>query len=133
MKPASYSSLLLAVSLLTLSATLSAFASAPPYLTTSVTQSGAKQTTIGSYNGVLVNYTSTFASSVAFVYLDLVNSAGQTVYWNVCSSSLTAGQQSQCFVTISAAVASGNYTAWVFVTTNSGISVSASGSVKVTI
>ena len=54
------------------------------YLTTGLVQSNIKQPAIRGYDGVLVNYTHTYSSAFgAFGYLDLVNSAGQTVYWNV--------------------------------------------------
>ncbi|MDE1852985.1 MAG: hypothetical protein KGI38_04455 [Thaumarchaeota archaeon] len=109
-------------------------ASSPTYATSAITQSGIKQTTINGYPGVLVNYTSTFTTSFgAFVYLDLMNSAGQTVYWNVGYCSFSASQQVQCFVAIAATVAAGSYTAKVFATTTTNVPVSTTGSLSVTL
>ena len=106
----------------------------PTYLTTGITQSSIKQTVIGTYDGVLVGYTNTYSSSFgAFVYLDLVNAAGQTTYWNLGSCSFAAHQTVQCFVTISPSVPKGTYTALVFATTETSVPVSASGSLKVTV
>ena len=104
------------------------------YLTTGLVQSNIKQTAISGYDGVLVNYTNTYSSSFgAFVYLDLVNSAGQTVYWNVGGCSFSARQTASCFVVISSAVPKGVYTAQVFAATSTDVPVSASGSLKVTV
>ena len=104
------------------------------YLTTTVSHSGIRQTTISGYNGVLVNFTNTLPTAMtAFAYIDLANSAGQTVYWNVGSCSLTPSHVTQCFVSISPAVPAGNYTASVFATTGTGIPVSTVTSVKVTV
>jgi hypothetical protein len=109
-------------------------ATSSTYLTTGITQSGMKQASISGYNGVLVNYTNTYPSSFgAFVYLDLTNAAGQTVYWYLTYFPFAAGQMGQPFVQISASVPAGNYTAWVFVATTSGIPVSTLSSVKVTL
>jgi hypothetical protein len=124
-----------AITLLALSMLIPAASGATSgYLTTGVTQSAIKQATINNYKGVLVNYTSTYSTPLgAFVYLDVVNSAGQTVSWSVGYCSFGAGQKVQCFVTISPTVQTGNYTAWVFATTNSSIPISTFNSVKVTI
>jgi hypothetical protein len=104
------------------------------YLTTGVTQSGIEQKTINVSNGVLVNYTSTYSSSlVAFVYLDLTNSAGQTIYWDVASCTFAANQKVQCFVVIAATVPKGNYSASVFAATTSSVPLSTTSSVQVTI
>lgn len=110
------------------------YASPSSYLTTGVTQSGIKQTIIGGYTGVLVNYTNSYSSSFSgFVYLDVVNSAGQTVYWNLTSCPFNAAQKAQCFVAISPSPAAGNYTASVFATTTSSVPVSASSPMKLTL
>ncbi len=104
------------------------------YLTIGITQSAIKQTTVNGFSGVLVNYTSTYSASIGtFIYLDLVNSGGQTVYWNVGTCNFAANQRVQCFVPIVSAVAKGMYTASVFVTTNSSIPISATSSLQVTL
>ena len=105
-----------------------------PYLTIGIAQSAIKQTTINGYNGVLVNYTSTYSSPIgAFVYLDLASSAGQTVYWNVGACNFAPGQKAQCFVVIASTVPKGIYSASVFATTNSSIPISATASLQVTL
>jgi hypothetical protein len=123
------------ISLLAISFTVpTASGATNSYLTTSVSQSGIEQKTINISNGVLVNYTSTYSSSlVAFVYLDLANSAGQTIYWNVASCTFAANQMVQCFVIIASTVPKGIYTASVFATTTSSVPLSTTSSVQVTI
>ena len=135
MRRGSRGALGLAIGVLALSLAMPvANGASPSYLTTALTQSAIRQATISGYNGVIVNYTNTYSSSFgAFVYLDLVNSAGQAIYWNVGYCSFSAHQEALCFVLISSAVPKGNYTAWVFATTNSSIPVSLPGSLKVTI
>ena len=104
------------------------------YLTTGIAQSSIKQAVINNYNGVLVGYTNTYTSSFsAFVYLDLVNSAGQTIYLNVGSCSFAPSQTVPCFVAISPSVPKGTYTAQVFATTVTSVPVSIPGSLKVTV
>ena len=111
-----------------------AMATSPVFPTTVLVQSGMKYATIGGYSGVLVNYTSSISTSfVAFVYIDLVNSAGQTVYWNVGYCSFAANQKVQCFVPISSTGPGGDYTASAFATTTSNVPVSSSGSLSITI
>ena len=111
-----------------------ALGSTTAYLTVTVAPSGAKQATINGYDGVLANYTSSASSRMSgFVYLDLANSVGQTVYWNVAYCSFTASQETQCFVVISSTVPKGNYTATVFATTNSSIPISTASSYEVRI
>lgn len=126
----------------TLAVLLLAFSLAAPvangasdkYLTVALTQSGMKQSTIGGYDGILANFTNTYTTPVtAFVYMDLVNSAGQTIYWNVGSCSFSASQKAQCFVTILPSVPRGTYTAWLFATTNSSVPISTFSSVQVTV
>ncbi len=125
---------LLAVCLLLVSMAPLSSAAAPDYLTNAISQSGMKQVTIGSYQGVMVNYTSTYATSfTSFVYLGLTNHAGQVVYWNVASCSFSAGQEVQCFVAVSPTVPSGAYTATVFTTTATDVPVSLVGSLNVTL
>jgi hypothetical protein len=92
-----------------------------------------KETTIGQYTGVLVNYTNGFSTQFnSFVYMDLVNQAGQTVYWSVSTCSFSAGKGAQCFVAFSSAP-SGNYTADLFATSESSVPVSTTSSLAVTI
>jgi len=105
-----------------------------PYLTIGVTRSAIKQSIVGGVNGVLVNYTSSYSKSIGtFVYLDLANSGGQTVYWNVATCAFAATQKVQCFVPIASTVAKGIYNATVFVTTNSSVPISATSSIQVTL
>ncbi len=108
-------------------------ASPPPYLTTTVTQSGVKQATLGGYPGVFVNNTSSSSSSFSgFVYLDLVNSAGQTVYWGLTGCNFAAGQTVGCFVEIFTPIPAGTYTATVFATATSSVPVSVPSTLPVT-
>ena len=109
-------------------------ATTPVYLTSAVSQSGMKLVTINNYQGLIVNYTSTYAGSFnGFVYLALTNHAGQTSYWNVASCSFSGKQEVQCFVAISPTVPTGTYTARVFVTTAALIPVSSTSSLAVTL
>jgi len=125
---------LLAALLLALSTAVPANAVATTYLTGGITQSAIKQSIVNGFGGVLVNYTSTFSSSIAtFVYLDLTNSGGQTVYWNLGTCAFAANQSVQCFVPIASTVGKGSYTAYVFVTTNSSIPISMTSSLQVTL
>jgi len=126
---------LLAACILALSTAVPAVNGATnPYLTVGIIQSAIKQSTVNGIAGVLVNYTSSYSTSIGtFVYLDLANSAGQTVYWNVGTCAFTADQKVQCFVPIASTVAKGNYTASVFVTTNSNIPISRTTSLQVTL
>ncbi|MDG6982553.1 MAG: hypothetical protein JRM74_03770 [Nitrososphaerota archaeon] len=126
--------LLLAVGMMLLSAAPLGSAAAPTHLTNGVSQSGMKLATIDTYQGVVVNYTSTYSTAFdSFVYLTLVNHAGQVVYWNVASCSFSAAQEVQCFVSISPAVPSGTYTAMAFATTDTGVPVSVVSSHTVTL
>ena len=91
-----------------------------------------KLVTINNYQGVIVNYTSTYPGSFnGFVYLALANRAGQTAYWNVASCSFSGNQTVQCYVSISPLVPSGTYTARVFVTTAVRVPVSSVSSLVV--
>jgi hypothetical protein len=109
------------------------YAAGLTYPTSAITQSGMKETTIGQYTGVLVNYTNGLSTQFnSFVYMDLVNQAGQTVYWSVSTCSFSAGKEAQCFVAFSLAP-SGNYTADLFATSESSVPVSTTSSLAVTI
>jgi methionine-rich copper-binding protein CopC len=93
-----------------------------------------KQATIGPSSGVLVNFTSSLTSAfTAFVYLDLVNSAGQTVNVNYANCNLQQGQPTQCFVNLSSSIPSGNYTAKLFAVTTDNVPVSTTGTLRVTV
>lgn len=102
-----------------------ASASAPSsYLTTGFVGYGAAKTTIAGFTGVVINYNNTYSVSFsAFVYLVLVNSAGQTVYWTAAGCSVPGNSPGQCFVPIYGAL-SGTYTANLFATTNFGVPIS---------
>ena len=128
-------SIVLAVTLVLLSAILPvAGLSTASYLTTGIKQSGMKQATIHGYSGILVNYTSSYSSSfTAFLYVNVVNSAGQTVYWNIASCSFNPNQMVPCFVTLSSSVPAGTYTARVFATSTSNVPVSVTSSLSVTL
>jgi hypothetical protein len=103
-----------------------------PYLTTGLNASSAKQSTIAGFNGVLLNYTNSYSSPTAvFIYLDLLNQAGQTTYWNVGYFSFNANQKVSCFIAVSPSVPAGNYSAKVFATTTSGIPVSIATTIQV--
>jgi hypothetical protein len=120
--------------IITTAMVLPSFAASSSYLTTNISQSGIKQTTINGIGGVLVNYTSTFSTSFSsFVYLYLVNPAGQTVYVGLGTCSFAPAQKVQCFAAIAGAVPTGHYTANVFVTTTTGVPVSSTSSLSITI
>jgi len=109
-------------------------ASATAYLTTTVTQTGIKHTTINGISGVLVNYTdSSTLSFTGYLYFDLSNPKSQSVAVSVATCNLIAGQTVSCFVVIPSSVASGNYTARVFATTNETVAVSSLSSIQVTV
>ena len=104
------------------------------YLTTGIVQSGIKQVALNGYNGVLVNYTNTYASPMdAFVYLNLVTSAGQVIYWNLGGCTFAAHQKVPCFVVVASTVPKGVYTASVFVTTNTSVPISTTSTMQVTL
>src|SRR5579863_8730199 len=99
-----------------------ALATSPTYSTSSIVKSAMVQTKISGYEGVLVNYTSSFPTSTnGFVYMDLTNSAGETVAWNVGSCEFAPAATAQCFVLIPQSVSTGTYSASVFVVTSTGV------------
>ncbi len=121
-----------ALGLIVLASVVPAYAS--PYLTTSISQTGIKATSISGYSGVLVDYNDTSSTSfVGFVYLALVNSMGQTVYVNIGTCNFSAGHVVGCFVGVSPTVAAGTYSARVFATTTASVPVSATGSIQLTL
>ncbi len=117
---------LIAASFLVLSAALPAIGlTTPTYPTTSLTASSMKEAEIGGYTGIAINYTSTMSSPLtAFVYLDLVNSLGQTAYVNIGTCDVSTSQNNTCFVPIFAVLPTGVYTALVFATTTTSVPVS---------
>jgi hypothetical protein len=126
--------LVLATMLFLLTASLPAVGASPKYLTTGITSSGLKETTLEGYQGVLVNYTSTYSSPfAAFVYMDVVNSAGQTVYWNLGYCSFQPIQKVGCFVAIGTTLLKGIYNVRIFATTNSSVPVSVTSSLQMTV
>lgn len=125
-------SIVFALGLVGLSAVAPATSQTATYMTTGLVQSGIKQSTIGGYNGVLVNYTSSYSSSfTALVYMDVINSLGQSVSWSVVTCSFSANQKVACFVVASSAIPTGMYTANVFATTSSSVPVSVTSSLPV--
>lgn len=126
--------LLISVCLLGLASIPAGFAAGPTYPTSAVMQSGMKETTIAGYSGVLINYTNGLSTRLSsFVYVYLVNRAGQTIYWGVGSCNFSAGEEVQWFAVFSSTVSSGNYTANLFVTTSTGVPVSTTSSLSVTV
>jgi hypothetical protein len=97
--------------------------------------SGIKQTTINGYTGFLVNYTSSFTPPfTAFVYLVVNNAAGQTVYVSFGTFEFTGNAtQVQGFIGVSTPLQPGTYTANIFATTSTRISVSATSSLPLTV
>lgn len=101
------------------------------YLTNALAPSGAQKTTIGPFTGVTITYNNTDSSPLfVFVYLDLVNSAGQTVYVQASSGNISSHGTVQFFLPISGP-ASGTYLATLFATTNSGVPVSNGDTISV--
>ena len=104
------------------------------YLTNGIILSGMKQSSIGGYEGVIANYSNHFSSQMnTVVYLDLINSAGQTVYWNRSTCYFGANQEAQCYVLISSAVPKGVYAAYMFITTPSNVPISVTKGIQVII
>ena len=91
-----------------------------------------KQASIRGFSGVLVNYTNGFpASFTALVYLDLVNSEGQTAGVSLGTCGFQGNQTVSCFVTLPISVPTGNYTAWIFATSLANVPVSIESSIRV--
>lgn len=108
-------------------------AATPQYLTTNVTDSGLRLATIDGYSGALANLTNTTPASLqAFIYMDLTNHAGQTVYWNFGACTLDSAQMVQCFVPFVTSL-TGNYTVTVFATTDTNVPISTSSSYQVSL
>jgi hypothetical protein len=125
-------SVFVAVGLLVLAAAVPAFAST--YLTTTVTSTGLKQTTLSGYDLIRVNYTdSSSASFTGFVYLDLFNSTGRSVFVSIGSCSFVPSQGSACYVALPLTVRPGTYSAKVFATTTENVPISTASSLQVTL
>lgn len=125
--------LALALGLILVSAALPASgASSPTLPTTAIIEAGVKQAIIAGFNGVEVNYTSSLASNyTAFVYLDLVNSAEQTVYVGIGSCGFSPGQTVPCFVPFSPSLPTGAYTAQLFAVNTDNVPLSATTTLPV--
>jgi len=97
----------------------------PAYFTTTVVSTGMKQTTLGGFSGVLLNYTNTLSSPLTtLVYMDVLNSVGQVAGVNAATCNFAANQTVSCFIVFPSSVHSGNYSVQVFATTASGVPVS---------
>jgi len=119
-----------AVCLLILAGAVPAFATS--YLTTTVAPTGLKQTTLNGFGLVQVNYTdSSSASFTGFIYLDLFNSTGRSVFVGIGSCAFVPSQDSTCYVALPLSISPGTYTAKVFTTTTENVPVSISSSLQV--
>ena len=106
-------------------------AAAQTFSTSGFASLHATETTQQGTEGVLVNYNNTMSSAVvAFVYLDLTNSAGQTVFVQASGGSFAAGENKTIFFGLTG-VQSGTYVASVFVVTSAFVPVSTATSVQV--
>lgn len=116
----------LALSLSLLALTMPSMSqTAPQYLVTSITSNGVKQTVLGGYGGLFVNYTNTHDAPItALVYMDVSNSVGQVVALTVGTCYFGANETIGCFVVFPVSVPSGAYSAEVFATTTSGVPIS---------
>ena len=84
--------------------------------------------------GVTINYTSTYTSPfVAMVYLDVVNSAGQTVGVSIGSVNFSTNETIAAFVAFPSSGLNGTFTAKVFAVSNTGVPVSVTSSMNVTL
>jgi hypothetical protein len=121
----------LAVLLTLVLAPMASATSPAPFLTTGLTHSMAAQGTLAGFQGVTINYTDTRSTGVfAFVYMDLTNSAGQTVLVQATTGNFTAGQSLVLFLPISG-VGTGTYSASVFATNIDGVPISTVTTVQV--
>ena len=103
-------------------------------MTTGLTSSGLREETIGGFPGVVANYTSSYNFQFsALVYMDLMNSVGQTVSWSVVQCSFNANQTVSCVLPIQPGVVSGSYTAYLFATSVSSVPVSQASSLNVSV
>jgi len=95
------------------------------FFTTGLRGSGAAQASLGGYSGVAISYNDTYSSPIAvFVYVDLTNSAGQTVFvWNTYGN-ISSHQVFSFFIPIFG-VPSGTYKGYIFAVTTSGVPTSA--------
>ncbi len=111
-----------------------ASASAPTsFLTTGFTGSHSGEVTAQGVKGVNVTYTNNFhVSMLAFVYVDLTNSAGQTVFVQATGTLFSAGGSASAFIGF-VGISPGTYTASLFVTTSSGVPISTVTTVQVTL
>ena len=81
--------------------------------------------------GVLVNYNNTVSSAVvAFVYLDVTNSIGQTVFVQASGGTFSGGENKTIFFGLTG-LQTGSYSAAVFVVTGADVPVSTVANVQV--
>jgi hypothetical protein len=114
---------------------LPANATSSPLLTSSLTASVAVQTTFQGATAVKVNYTDTLTGSMLVViWLAVQNSNGQTVGVFVTTLNFASGggEKLTAYVVVSG-VASGSYTANMFAVTVSGVPVSTTSTVTLSL
>ena len=105
--------------------------SLPPYSTKGFVAIGATETTQAGTKGVIVNYNNTLASPVvAFVYIVVTNSVGQTVFVQVNGGVFSAGENKTIFFGMSG-MSSGTYSATLFVASANLVPLSVASSVQV--
>ena len=107
-------------------------APSPTYSTSSITASSVAEASLAGYQGVLVNYTSSFSANfTAFVFVDLYNQAGQSLFVNVATCAFSAAQEVPCFVPFYPSVPAGSYTATVFAASNASVPVSTTSTLSI--
>jgi hypothetical protein len=94
------------------------------FFTDGLQGSGVAQATLGGFSGIAINYNDTYSSPIAvFVYVDLTNSAGQTVFvWNTYGN-ISSHKILSFYIPIFG-VPPGTYSAAVFALTNSRVPTS---------
>jgi hypothetical protein len=125
-------SVFVAVGILILAGAVPAFATG--YLTTTVMPTGLKQTTLSGYDLVRANYTDSSSTSfTGFIYLDLFNSTGRSIFVSIGSCAFVPSQGSTCYVALPLSISPGAYTAKVFATTTENVPISTASSLEVTL
>ncbi len=126
-------SAVLALMLASLAAPVSAQAPSA-YLTNGLTLNGLKQVQLGGYPGVEANFTNSYPFSfTAILYMDIMNSKGQTVSVSAGTSTFGANATLSSFLAVQPGVATGNYTAVVFAASTTGAPVSIAGSLHISL
>ena len=107
---------------------------ASPLLTTALIPASATETTLAGYQGVEITYQNSLSNSfIAFVYLAVSNSAGQTVaVYYATTTTASTNQSSPAFVIISG-LPTGTYNGTLFAATSDGIPVSTLTKVAITL